>query len=70
MPDRAPMTFVGEGSTAQLCDAIAETGTAKVLVVTDRGLVELGVVGRVVDRLAEAGVGVTIAAMMKIARMA
>jgi alcohol dehydrogenase len=56
MPDRAPMTFIGAGSTAELCRAIAESGTRKVLVVTDAGLVGLGLVAKVTALLEAAGV--------------
>jgi alcohol dehydrogenase len=56
LPDRVPVTFVGTDATRELCDAITALGLAKVLVVTDAGLVEIGLVGRVTDTLTAAGV--------------
>jgi alcohol dehydrogenase len=41
------MLFAGEGSSRQLCQYISRNGVRKVLVVTDKPLVELGIVGQV-----------------------
>jgi len=57
LPDRVPVTFVGVGSVAELCDSIGHSGSSKVLVVTDATLVELGLVGRVTADLDAAGAG-------------
>ena len=56
LPDRVPVTFVGAGSVAELCAAIGGQGRTWVLVVTDRVLVELGIVETVTDALRAAGV--------------
>jgi alcohol dehydrogenase len=56
LPDRTPVTFVGVDATRELCGAIADLGLAKLLVVTDEGLVEVGVAARVTDALTAAGV--------------
>ena len=56
LPDRVPVTFVGAGSVAELCAAIGGQGRTRVLVVTDRVLVELGIVATVTDALRAAGV--------------
>jgi alcohol dehydrogenase class IV len=56
MPDRSPVTFVGPGSAKVLCSSIGQSGVTKCLVVTDRGLVELGLVGNITADLEKAGV--------------
>ncbi len=56
LPDRAPVTFVGGDAARELCEAIADLGLAKVLVVTDAGLVQAGIAARVTDALTAAGV--------------
>jgi len=55
MPDRVPMTFVGNGSSKELCTAMGQLGFRKVLVVTDATLVEIGVIGEVTRSLDAAG---------------
>ena len=55
MPSLAYMAFTGQGSTAQLCRHIARQGLRRVLVVSDKPLVELGIVARAVDVLTEEG---------------
>ncbi|MBQ0719145.1 MAG: iron-containing alcohol dehydrogenase [Gammaproteobacteria bacterium] len=55
-----PMSFVGAGSTAQLSEHIARLGVKRVLIVSDKPLVELGIVARAGDVLTAAGVEVTI----------
>ncbi len=50
-PDRLPLTFVGADSSAQLCQAIAQTGAKKVLLVTDAGLVKIGIVAKISEAL-------------------
>lgn len=60
VPDRVPATFVGADSSRELCDAVARSGAKRVLVVTDRTLVEIGVVGRLVEALEAAGMSVSI----------
>jgi alcohol dehydrogenase class IV len=56
LPDKIPVTFVGSDSVAQLCEAMAQTGHKKALVVTDAVLVKLGIVERITGQLGEAGV--------------
>jgi alcohol dehydrogenase len=50
------MLFAGEGSSRQLCRHMAQRGVKKVLVVTDKPLMELGVAAQAMAGLAEAGV--------------
>ncbi len=56
LPDRVPVTFVGEDAARELCEALARTGARKVLVVTDAVLAEIGIVGRISQALEAAGV--------------
>ena len=56
MPDRVPMTFIGADATVELCASLAQTAARKVLVVTDAGLVQAGIVARVTTALDAAGV--------------
>lgn len=56
MPDRSPVTLVGPGSAEDLCSAMAQGGARRVLVVTDKGLVGLGLVGRMTAVLQSHGV--------------
>ena len=56
MPSLAYMAFNGQGSTAQLCRHIARQGAQRVLIVSDKILVELGIVGKAVEVLKEEGV--------------
>ncbi|MDJ0786625.1 MAG: iron-containing alcohol dehydrogenase [Myxococcota bacterium] len=56
LPDRTPVTFVGSEATRELCEAIAQSRPACVGIVTDEGLVSLGVVERVTAALDAAGV--------------
>ena len=55
LPDRVPVTFVGANAAAELCEAIAQSGTGKVLLVTDQVLVDLGLVGRITAALDKVG---------------
>ena len=54
-PGASYMLFAGEGSSRQLCLQMARGGAKRVLVVTDRPLVELGVVAQATSGLIEAG---------------
>ncbi|MFM7786312.1 MAG: iron-containing alcohol dehydrogenase, partial [Gammaproteobacteria bacterium] len=51
-----PVMLAGTGSALQLCRAIADTGVSAVLVVTDRVLVQLGIVAPLVAELESRGV--------------
>lgn len=53
---RIPRTLFGVGAIKKLAEVVSGFGTDKVLVVTDRGLVDAGVVDTVVDVLKEAGI--------------
>ncbi|ARU58662.1 iron-containing alcohol dehydrogenase [Oleiphilus messinensis] len=53
VPMTKPTLFTGEGSSAQLCEAIAQMGTGKILIVTDAMLVKLGVVKPILDALSQ-----------------
>lgn len=55
LPDRVPVTFVGSDAVAELCESIAHSGVAKLLLVTDETLVRLGLVERVGASLDAAG---------------
>ena len=55
-----PMSFVGAGSTAKLCEHISRLDVDKVLIVTDKPLVELGIVAKAADVLTAQGVEVVI----------
>ena len=54
-PPSGHMLFAGSGSSAQLGLHMARNGLRKVLVVTDKPLVELGICERACDGLVEAG---------------
>ena len=56
LPDRIPVTFVGSDAVTELCESIGHRGLRKALVVTDAGLVAIGLVDRVTDALEAAGV--------------
>lgn len=56
MPSKSYQLFSGEGSRKQLCKFITRTGYKKILIVTDKPLVDLGIVERVSAPLAQAGV--------------
>jgi len=55
-PGASYMLFAGEGSSLQLCRHIGRTGLRRLLVVTDKPLVELGIAAQASRGLAEAGV--------------
>jgi alcohol dehydrogenase class IV len=56
MPGSAHVAFVGSGSSAQLCQHIATLAPAKVLIVTDKPLRDLGIADQATAALADAGV--------------
>lgn len=56
IPDRVPMTLLGAGSSKDLCEAIAQAGAKKLLIVTDAMLVRLGLVGQITRALEDNGV--------------
>ena len=56
VPDRVPLTFAGSDATGELVRTLASTGEKKMLIVTDKDLVSLGLVERVTERLNAAGI--------------
>lgn len=58
MPGANYMVYAGPGSSRSLCELIVNSGAAKVLVVTDKALRELGVVDRAIAGLTEAGLDI------------
>ncbi len=60
VPAPTPFTLTGPGSSVELARLIADSGVRSVLVVTDRVLLELGVVAPVLDALKDAGLAVTV----------
>src|SRR5690606_30280210 len=59
-PQPKPMVFLGSGSAIQLCQAIGRFGFRKILVVTDKPLVELGVLDSTLAALHAAGVATAV----------
>lgn len=55
-PQPRPVVFVGENAVEQLCETVAQFGYKSVLIVTDKPLVELGLVARVEQALLGGGV--------------
>ena len=55
-PQPKPLVFVGSDSSLQLCKTISQFGARRILVVTDKPLVELGVLNGVLTALGEHGV--------------
>ena len=51
-----PTLFTGVGSSLELCSAIGQMGTRKVLIVTDAGLVKIGLLDDIQKKLTESGV--------------
>jgi alcohol dehydrogenase class IV len=59
-PGVSYLVFAGDGSARSLCRHIAHSGARKVLVVTDKPLVELGIVAQAIAGLEEAGVAAVV----------
>ena len=55
---RQPELFSGPGSSLELCDHIAATGTRKLLLVSDEFLLKIGLLQPMIDRLESRGVTV------------
>lgn len=53
---RQPQMVTGPGSSLQLCEAIAQAGVKKLLIVTDAMLVKLGLLSAMQDKLTALGV--------------
>ncbi len=56
LPFPKPTLFSGPGSSLELCDAIAQMGTRRVLIVTDEMLVKIGLLDDIQKRLTELGI--------------
>ncbi|NNM21688.1 MAG: iron-containing alcohol dehydrogenase [Gammaproteobacteria bacterium] len=56
LPFPKPTLFSGPGSSLELCEAIAQVGTSRLLIVTDAMLVEIGLLADIQQRLTELGV--------------
>jgi alcohol dehydrogenase class IV len=56
LPFPKPTLFNGPGSSLELCEAIAQMGTRRVLIVTDAMLVKIGLIDEIQARLTELGV--------------
>jgi len=55
-----PTLFTGVGSSLELCSAIGQMGTRRVLIVTDAGLVKIGLLDDIQKKLTECGVEVVV----------
>ena len=55
-----PTAFVGPGSALRLCGMIGQSGAARVMIVTDAVLVQLGLVEPIRQKLADAGLDVAV----------
>jgi alcohol dehydrogenase len=55
-PQPRPLVFLGPDSCLQLCQSIGRFGLGRILVVTDKPLLELGVLNPTLDALRQAGV--------------
>ncbi len=60
MPFPKPTLFSGPDSSLQLCEALAQMDTQKVLIVTDAMLVKIGLLDRIKAKLTEVGVSYVI----------
>lgn len=56
LPFPKPTLFNGPGSSLELCEAIAQMGTRRVLIVTDAMLVKIGLIDEIQAKLTELGV--------------
>lgn len=55
-----PTTFIGENASVQMCKSIPEFGVTKLMLVTDKMLLSLGMHEEIVAKLEELGIGVVI----------
>jgi len=56
LPMPKPTLFTGTGSALDMCDVIGGMGFRKLLIVTDKVLVEIGLLDSITDKLSEIGV--------------
>ncbi|ABZ76449.1 iron-containing alcohol dehydrogenase [Shewanella halifaxensis HAW-EB4] len=56
IPMPKPTLFTGEGSSLELCDAMAHMGMKRVLIVTDSVLIKLGLLDAIQSRLTDSNV--------------
>ncbi len=59
-PQPRPSIYIGAGSALQLCDTMAQLDLKHVLVVTDKPLLDLGLIDALRDRLESHGVQITV----------
>lgn len=60
MPFPKPTLFTGPRSSLELCDAIAQFDEKRIMVVTDKTLIKIGVLDKILRRLKKDGVEVTV----------
>jgi alcohol dehydrogenase class IV len=60
LPFPKPTLFNGPGSSLELCEAMAQMGTRRVLIVTDAMLVKIGLIDEIREKLTDLGVEFTI----------
>jgi alcohol dehydrogenase len=60
LPAPRPVMLTGPGSASALCRLMADAGATKVMVVTDRVLVELNIIAPILAALAKAGISAEI----------
>ena len=60
IPMPKPTLFSGADSSLELCEAIHHLGIKKLLLVTDKVLVEIGLLNKIQAKLEEQGINVTI----------
>ena len=58
--DAATITLHGGGTRHQLADVVKELGGTRILLVTDPGVVELGMAQPIIDNLTQQGLAVTL----------
>jgi len=56
LPFPKPTLFNGPGSSLELCEAIAQMGTRRILIVTDAVLVKIGLIDEIQAKLTELGI--------------
>ena len=60
LPFPRPTLFSGSGSSLQLCEAIGQMGTKKILLVTDAMLIKIGLLDDIQNKLKELGMKIVV----------
>jgi len=60
LPFPQPTLFTGPGSSLELCDAIAQHDERKILIITDKTLLEIGLLQQIEERLQHNGVSYSV----------